>query len=165
MDLIYKSEIISGEISKTGDGYHLKAGDNELDFTISELSPGIYSLISNGKIVKAFVASDDEKIYVNVEGNTYDFEIPKDDAELRSEQAGGEDAYQVLPPMPSKVVKVLVEAGQEVAEGTGLVVLESMKMENLVKSKVAAVVEAVNFKDGDLVDTGQVVIQLKAVEE
>lgn len=34
--------------------------------------------------------------------------------------------------MPGRVIKLLVEEGQEVAEGQGLIVLEAMKMENEV---------------------------------
>ena len=39
--------------------------------------------------------------------------------------------------MPGRVVRVLVEAGQEVAEGDGVVVIEAMKMQNELKSPKA----------------------------
>ena len=39
--------------------------------------------------------------------------------------------------MPGLVVRVLVEPGQEVAAGAGLVVLEAMKMENELKAPAA----------------------------
>ncbi|MCP4634565.1 MAG: hypothetical protein GY855_16680 [candidate division Zixibacteria bacterium] len=167
MELIYNTEAINAEINKAGDGYRLSGGNGDLVFNIQDLSPGIYSIILGGKSVKAFVARNHENIFVNINGETFEFNLPKDDSETRGDNGSvsGDDAYRVLPPMPSKVVKVLVEKGQNVAKGEGLVVLESMKMENLVKSTVDAVVEEVNFKDGDLVDTGQVVIQLAAVEE
>ena len=44
--------------------------------------------------------------------------------------AGGGAGQRLVAPMPGKVVKVLVEVGQPVERGAGLVVLEAMKMEN-----------------------------------
>lgn len=166
MELIYNSEKINAEINRTADGFRLTTGDGDIDFNIRNLQPGIYSLIFAGKSVKAYVANNNESIFVNIDGEEFEFSIPSEDSELRSGAGSGsdDDAYRVLPPMPSKVVKILVEKGQTVSEGDGLVVLESMKMENLVKSSVKAVVEDVNFSDGDLVDTGQVVIQLAPTE-
>ncbi|RMF76124.1 MAG: biotin/lipoyl-binding protein, partial [Acidobacteria bacterium] len=57
--------------------------------------------------------------------------------------------------MPGRVVKLLVEAGQEVAEGQGLLVLEAMKMENEVTAPRAGTVERLPVAAGDAVEGGQ----------
>ena len=54
--------------------------------------------------------------------------------------------------MPGKVVKVLVDAGQEVAAGAPLVVLEAMKMEHTVRAPTRASVRAIHVAVGDQVD-------------
>ncbi len=54
--------------------------------------------------------------------------------EAQAASAGPEGPAIILCPMPGKIVAVLVEEGQEVAEGDGLVVVEAMKMENELKS-------------------------------
>jgi len=56
--------------------------------------------------------------------------------------------------MPGKVVRVLVEAGQEVEAGTGLVVVEAMKMQNEMKSPRAGNVVSINVSAGDTVEAG-----------
>jgi biotin carboxyl carrier protein len=61
-------------------------------------------------------------------------------------------------PMPGLVVRVLVEPGQAVAAGTGLVVLEAMKMENELKAPVPATVARVEVRAGQAVERGQVLL-------
>jgi biotin carboxyl carrier protein len=64
-------------------------------------------------------------------------------------------------PMPGLVVRILVEAGQEIAAGVGLVVLEAMKMENELKATVAGTVGAVRAQPGDAVEKGQVLVEFR----
>lgn len=73
-------------------------------------------------------------------------------------QAGG---GTVKAPMPGLVVKVLVEPGNPVAAGQGLVVLEAMKMENEIKAAAAGVVESVAVKPGQAVEKGAELVTLK----
>ena len=51
-------------------------------------------------------------------------------------------------PMPGLVARILVSAGEEVAAGQGLVVLEAMKMENELKAAGAGVVERIEVATG-----------------
>jgi pyruvate carboxylase subunit B len=64
-------------------------------------------------------------------------------------------------PMPGLVVRVLVEPGQEVAAGAGLVVLEAMKMENELKAPGAGTVGAVRAQAGEAVEKGQVLVEFQ----
>jgi pyruvate carboxylase subunit B len=64
-------------------------------------------------------------------------------------------------PMPGLVVRVTVEAGQAVAAGQGILVLEAMKMENELKATTPAVVEAVLVKPGQVVEKGAPLVTFK----
>jgi biotin carboxyl carrier protein len=64
-------------------------------------------------------------------------------------------------PMPGLVVRVLVEAGQEVAAGAGVVVLEAMKMENELNAPSAGVVGAIRVGAGEAVEKGQVLVEFR----
>jgi biotin carboxyl carrier protein len=72
---------------------------------------------------------------------------------------------QITAPMPSKILQVLVVEGQEVAVGDGLIILEAMKMENRITAEAAAVVKKVHVADGQMVDGGQVLIELEYRDE
>ena len=61
---------------------------------------------------------------------------------------------RLLAPMPGRVVRVLVEAGQQVEAGQGLVVMEAMKMENGLRAPRAGRVAEVHALEGRTVETG-----------
>ena len=63
--------------------------------------------------------------------------------------------------MPGLVVRVQVEAGQAVAAGAGLVVLEAMKMENELQGQRGRTVRAVRVRSGEAVEKGQVLVEFE----
>lgn len=65
---------------------------------------------------------------------------------------------EVKAPMPGLVLDTQVEAGQSVGENETLIVLEAMKMENIILSPRSGVIKSVTVKKGDAVDKGQLLI-------
>jgi acetyl-CoA/propionyl-CoA carboxylase biotin carboxyl carrier protein len=63
----------------------------------------------------------------------------------------------VTVPMQGTIVKLLVEVGQEVEAGQGIVVLEAMKMENQINAEMAGTVQEIKVAPGDKVGGGDVV--------
>jgi len=70
------------------------------------------------------------------------------------------NAAHVGAPMPGKVVKVGVKAGEKVTAGTVLMVTEAMKMETNVKAKADCIVGEIKFKEGDKVEKDDLIIVL-----
>lgn len=66
--------------------------------------------------------------------------------------ASGAGPQRVTAPMPGKVVKVLVKAGDEVQPQQGLVVVEAMKMENELRAARAGRVREVFVREGQSVE-------------
>jgi pyruvate carboxylase subunit B len=67
----------------------------------------------------------------------------------------------VRSPMPGLVVRLLVEEGQAVESGAGLVVVEAMKMENELRASGAGVVSRVAVRPGNRVEKGDVLVELR----
>jgi biotin carboxyl carrier protein len=65
----------------------------------------------------------------------------------------------VKAPMPGLVLSVLVSAGQEVKKGDKLLVLEAMKMENIIKAGGDGVVAQIMVNQGQAVDKNQTLIE------
>lgn len=65
----------------------------------------------------------------------------------------------VISPMPGSIVSVSVEPGQTVAEGQELLIVEAMKMQNIIKSEVEAKVKKVNVKPGQSVAVDELLIE------
>ncbi|MDA7086138.1 acetyl/propionyl/methylcrotonyl-CoA carboxylase subunit alpha [Pseudomonas sp. SA3-5] len=63
-------------------------------------------------------------------------------------------------PMNGSIVRVLVEAGQQVEAGTALVVLEAMKMEHSIRAPHAGTVKALYCSEGEMVSEGSVLVEL-----
>ena len=83
---------------------------------------------------------------------------PKRAAGKKSGSAASGDA--VTSPMQGTVVKVVVEEGQEVAEGDTVVVIEAMKMEQPLKAHKAGVVTGLQAEVGATVTNGAVICEI-----
>ena len=68
-------------------------------------------------------------------------------------KAGG---TPLMSPMPGTIIRYLVKEGDEVKAGDGIVILEAMKMENVLPAAESGRVVAINFKAGDRVNTNEV---------
>ena len=66
-------------------------------------------------------------------------------------------------PLTGKVLKVLVAQGAQVDKGEALLIIEAMKMENIVQAEGSGTVAALNVKVGDAVRSGDVLLSLAAV--
>ncbi len=62
----------------------------------------------------------------------------------------------LLAPMPGTIIRYLVNEGDEVKAGDGIVVLEAMKMENVLPTPEDGKIKAINFKPGDRVNANDV---------
>ena len=71
---------------------------------------------------------------------------------------------EIVAQMPGKVVRVLVEAGAQVEKGSGIIVVEAMKMQNEMKSPRDGLVVAINVQPGDTVNAGEVLATVGEVE-
>lgn len=67
----------------------------------------------------------------------------------------------VKAPMPGMILRILVAPGQTLAKGDPLLVLEAMKMENVLKSNGAGTVKSVRVNEGTAVEKGTVLIDLE----
>ena len=67
-------------------------------------------------------------------------------------------------PMPGRIVKVLVEVGQTVSAGQGIVIVEAMKMENELRAEADGIVDVIEVSADDRVEGNAVLVRLKAPE-
>lgn len=67
----------------------------------------------------------------------------------------------VVAPMPGLILDIMVKSGDEVEAGTSILILEAMKMENVIKAEGNGVVKSVNFDVGATVDKGAVIIEME----
>jgi acetyl-CoA/propionyl-CoA carboxylase, biotin carboxylase, biotin carboxyl carrier protein len=85
----------------------------------------------------------------------------QEEAAHSSGGGGAAGSGEVAVPMQGTIVKVLVEVGQEVTAGQGVVVLEAMKMENQINADKDGVVKEIKVAPGDTVGGGDVVVVIE----
>jgi biotin carboxyl carrier protein len=82
----------------------------------------------------------------------------RDPRSLRNRARNADDhgPKQLIAPMPGKVVRVLVREGDEVDAGTGVIVVEAMKMQNEIKSPKKGKIQKILVAPGAAVNAGDV---------
>lgn len=100
-------------------------------------------------------------IWFQLEGFIYS--IPSEVSSIKDKTDGEKKAYKnrILSDIPGQVVKILVSAGQPVTENQALIVLSSMKMEYTLKASYSSRVKMIKIKEGDMVTSGQELIELE----
>ena len=82
-------------------------------------------------------------------------------ARLMPEKLPPDTSKFLLCPMPGLVVKINVEAGDEVQEGQALATVEAMKMENILRAERKSVVKIVNAKPGESLKVDDIIIEFE----
>jgi biotin carboxyl carrier protein len=124
----------------------------------------VYSLLLGNESHEAYVGESERGLQVLLRGQLYEVEV-EDERQRRLRQAsevevpaGGE--FQLKAPMPGLIVAVPVAEGETVSRGQNLVILESMKMQNELRSPRDGVVHRVRAKPGERVEQNQVLVTL-----
>jgi biotin carboxyl carrier protein len=137
--------------------------DYELE--VSEPEPNIYLLKHGGRIYQVYVPPGKlgEPKIVNV--GTAQIEVtltdPKRLAHVGSGPGAAEGVAEIKTAMPGKVVRVLVDAGETVTSGQGVIVVEAMKMQNELRSPKDGTVKVVNVEEGETVSAGQILLTVE----
>ena len=100
-------------------------------------------------------------LWIKHSGETWATDLSELDEQYKSSaKKRTASADQILAPMPGKITKINVSTGQTVQVGDVLIVMEAMKMENILKSPADGVVKSVKVIKGDKVDKNQVMVFL-----
>jgi biotin carboxyl carrier protein len=121
------------------------------------ISHGAYSILLGGRSIEITVEETSGGLLARANGHEFQVEVIDPRSWRRARGAGIEleGRQQLVAPMPGKIVRVLVAAGQQVAAGQGLLVIEAMKMQNEIRSPKSGTVEKL-AREGQTVNAGEV---------
>ncbi len=159
---INDDRIISAEPVKEG---AFLLDDKTISPDIVSIRDGLFHVISNNKSYNAEIIKHDaadKTFHIKVNNNIYKVQVKdKFDVllkELGLDVANSKKVTDLKAPMPGLVVEVAIEEGQEVKQGEKLIVLEAMKMENILKAPIDVTIKKVNVKKGNTVEKNEVLI-------
>jgi acetyl/propionyl-CoA carboxylase alpha subunit len=135
----------------------------EVDF-VSIANQPVYSLLIGGKSYEAYVYPGDDEFQVLLQGRSFSVKV-EDEREKRLRAAGGSPVresaeFHLRSPMPGMVIALPVVDGQKVVKGQVLVILESMKMQNELKSPKDGTLTRIKVKPGDNVEQRQTLLSV-----
>lgn len=135
----------------------------EVDFESVSGQP-VFSLIVDGRSHEAYVAPGDPDWQVLLRGRLYPVSVEDErEKRLRSAAGGGvaeAGEFHLRAPMPGLVVAIPVEEGLTVKKGQVLIILESMKMQNELKSPRDGTVGRIRVKAGESVEQKQTLLSV-----
>ena len=131
-----------------------------------------------GRTVAVTYEHEDDRLYIGADDRTYAATVIADDDDryifapqlrrhlrfvdpLAHAAEADEQHGHMAAPMSGAVVAVMVKAGDKVAKGAPLIVLEAMKMEHTIAAPMDGVVRAVHFAIGDRVAEGADLVDLE----
>ncbi len=135
------------------------------DLDIVEIHQGGFHILKdsisyNAEVVKA---DYEEKAFtIKVNGQLYEVKV-QDKFDLLLQQlgmsnAGSKQVKELKAPMPGLILDIKVTEGQAVQKGDPLIILEAMKMENIIKAPADGTVKQIKARKGDSVEKNQVLL-------
>lgn len=160
-----KSETTPIELEPLGEGrYAVTYAGRRLEVDARAIGAEL-SLLIDGASYTAAVSEREESLEVRSGGAALTLSLfDERQHQLRgaSSLRDATEGRQVIrSPMPGKVIKLLVKAGDEVAVGQGLVVVEAMKMENELRSPKAGRVVELPALEGATVEAQAVLVVIE----
>lgn len=154
-------------LSKEGNQVKIDIDGKVYDVDVAMLENGTCSLIYDGNSYNAELIRDTgEKHYrVNLNYSTYQIDMLDSQAKyMKMRRGNSNDAAQadiITAPMPCKIVKLYVQAGDQLHEGDTVLTMEAMKMQSNYKVTADCTVKEILVHEGDSVRVEQPLIKLE----
>ena len=142
---------------------------SSLDFEeLNVLGSNIFELKNkNGnKLIEVLAYDLDNKtVTIRYRHHTYDIEF-KNDLDRVLDKMGIKRSVEninrdVKAPMPGKVIELIAKVGDQLQKGDGILILEAMKMENVIKAETICIIKKILINKLDNVEKNQVLIELE----
>ncbi|MBK7852643.1 MAG: biotin/lipoyl-binding protein [Bacteroidetes bacterium] len=162
---MYKVLVNNQEFKVEYDSTHQSINGQPFHADVLEFNKGKFHILRDNKsyIAEIIEVKPEEKLFViKVNNSVYSLSVRDKYDDLLKEMgidlSAGPKLNDMKAPMPGLVLNVLVESGQTIKKGDAIVVLEAMKMENILKSPADGIVKKVHVTKGDKVEKNQVMV-------
>lgn len=137
----------------------------EFAFDLKKIRDNIFHILHGNKSYTAELISmnqQEKKAKVKINGNEYDISLQDKYAELLETMGMNHSTKNGIPalkaPMPGMVLDILIKVGDQVNKGDSLLILEAMKMENIIKSAASETIKSIEIEKGTTVEKNQLLL-------
>lgn len=162
---MYRVKVNGQETKVEIKGEEINLNGQKVAWDIQHIDGRFFHIIRDEKTFRAEIVSADlssKSFRIKINGRNYELEVlDKFDLLLQQMGMSAQSVRKInslKAPMPGLVLKIYVEAGQAVSKGDSIMILEAMKMENILKAPADCTIKVVEVKEGDVVDKNQVLV-------
>ena len=141
---------------------------NDFDWNCVEVRDGQFHILFKGQSLVADVveANTAEKTFViRINNNNYNLQLKDQYDELLQslgiDSLNNQKESEIKAPMPGRVLDIMLSAGSSVVKGDGVLVLEAMKMENVIKSPTDGVIKKIAVIKDQAVEKNEVLVEFE----
>ena len=108
------------------------------------------------------VLVDGERFEVKLDNSSFtsEFSLTTSDV-MRDPENKNNSLTQFNSPMPGTISSILVSIGEKLVVGQDIIILESMKMQQTLKSNVEGTVVDVKAREGDQISEGDLILSIR----
>lgn len=158
LELRFDERLRTVELERDPQGsLRIQIDGRAVDADVRQVAPGIYSILLHGRSFEARVEPKRDGLVVECGGAASHIQVrdPRAWHGRHGSVLATEGRQQVTAPMPGKVVRLLVAAGEHVEAGQGLAIVEAMKMQNEIRAPKSGKIEGVFVKENQAVSAGE----------
>ena len=150
--------------------YRVSLADRDHRVDVLEVSENLYSMICDGRSYEVDIVEEGNTYEIFIKGKSYMAEVLRPDKKLpltpqEKETTPSLEERTVTTPMSSKVIKVLIAAGETVEIDQVLLIVEAMKMEMPITSPIQGKVQEVLVKEGQILEQGEKLVTLRPLQK
>ncbi len=146
------------EVRETQGRYRVTIDEKAIDLDLVRTGPNDLSVLVDGVSHDLSLEKTADGYAVVVRGDRFDVEVKDAVKGTALGKVVHKGPLKLTAPMPGKIVKVLVQEGEAVEAGRGILVMEAMKMENELKAAKSGTVLEIKVKEGQAVEMGALLL-------
>jgi biotin carboxyl carrier protein len=127
-------------------------------------APDLMSILIDNSSYDISFSHEDSSVLLNFRNRYYNIEV-LDERRMRMRKVRSELEVSgpeiITTSMPGKVVKVMVEEGQEVEPQQGIIIIEAMKMENEIRCRNKGIIKSINVQPQQTVEGNATLVEIE----
>jgi biotin carboxyl carrier protein len=139
-----------------------KINNEKIDVTLEKINNNEYSFKNAEEKQSVYIAENDKFIFANVNGDYFKFEkVAEHEHDYAEEEVIDSNHELIFAQMPGSIVKILVKEGDEIEEGTALIIIEAMKMETTLYSSISGKIIKINAIEKEQANMDLALIEIR----
>ena len=156
------------EFEIKNDRQELLIGESPANIDLLRIKEGKFHLIRGGKSYTASLIdlnTEEKTVDIKINNRLYHLDV-EDQFDQLLHRLGMDDLVgaavsQLKAPMPGLVLQLMVKEGQTLAKDESLLILEAMKMENVLKAPADVTIKKINVEEQQSVEKNQILIEFE----